>query len=386
MTPRKKESLSFSVVDKGLEEYILKYCNKYFAKHLRYPSLYEIKKHLKEKEKKVFPENVLKRVRNRLPLITKFHPLGDQGKHRNNMFSMLRVSGLGWVEVDIMFIAIHGNEYGKAFIGIDILSKRIFMHIVKKKDIENMEAAISALLKAPGFTTTKCILSDNEPAIKSLSKNKRFEDVKFIQTDKKARTVERAIRTIKLLLSKYMYLKKENTFFFWKRYIYDVIEHLNKRIIPGKIPGELDKVRPIDLNKHNAGKYVSYMLLHDKNFFYSLHPIMNPVNTKTVFKFEIGDSVYLAKKKDPDRSVRDHYWGETRSLAGHFSRYKKKRGVVYENGFTVISRRLDYSKTGNIVKIYDIKQGDFVLYHIYERYLRDYPLTGPVYKSAVTEG
>ena len=334
--------------------------------------------------KKKFPKKGLKRIRNRLPLISKFHPLGDQGKHRNNMFSMLRVSGLGWVEVDIMFIAVHGNTYGKAFIGIDILSKRIFMHIVKKKDIGNMEAAISALLKAPGFTTTKCILSDNEPAIKSLSQNKRFENVKFVQTDKKAKTVERAIRTIKLLLSKYMYLKGENTFFFWKRYIQDVIDHLNKRIIPGKIPGEVEKVRPIDLNKHNAGKYVSYMLFHDKNFFYSLHPIMNPVNS-TAFKFEIGDSVLLAKKIDPDKSVRDHYWGETRSLAGHFSKYKKKREVVYENGFTVVNRRLDHSKSGNIVKIYDIKQGDIILHHIYERYLRDYPLSGPVYKSATIQ-
>ena len=381
---KKKLKLSFYPLDKETETYIIEHCNKFYIKHFRYPSVGEIKKLLKDKKNILLSENTIRKVRNKLPLITKYHPLGDLGKNRSHMFSMLRVSNLGWVEVDIMFITVHKVPYGQAFVAIDILSKRIFAHFVSGKDIPSMEEAISELLKAPGFTTTKCILSDNEPAIKSLGNNKRFPGVKFIQTDKKARTVERAIRTIKLLLSKYMYLKGENTFFFWKRYFQDVIDHLNQRQIPGKIPGETETVRPIDLNRRNVGKYISYMLFNNKHFFYSLHPIQNPANIDLYFKFKIGDLVYLAKKKDYDRKVRDKYWGENRSLSGHFSKYKKIEKVVYDNSFTITDRRLDYSKSGRIIKVYDIKQGDNYFYHVYERYLRNYPIQGPTYKNVAS--
>ena len=365
---------------KKIEDDIIQYSNTYFRKHLTIPTILQLKTYINKKHKQKVTTDFVKRVRNKLPMITKYHPLGDQGKHRNHAFAMLKVSSLGWIEVDIMFITIYGKDYkGACFVAIDILSKRIFIHPISDKTLLSLKGAIDELIKSPGFTTTKCILSDQEAALKGLAKRKIYSGIKFIATNKKAKTVERAIRTLKLVLSKYMMAKGENSLYRWKNYINDVVEHLNKKILPGKIPGEAEIVRPIDLNVKNVGKYVNYMLFHNPNFFQSLHPLITPKkNSERLFKFEIGDKVYIAKKEWQDRLIQKHFWGETKSLAGHF-KYKFDNIRDHETyrkdlAFVVKNRWLDISRTGHVVPVYSIENEDEEdIDHIYETFLRDFP-------------
>ena len=359
MTPISKE-------DEGK---ILAYCNRQFRKHLKIPSPQQIKKYFQTKNKN-YSLDVIKRVRNKLQLITKFHPLGDTGKHRGHMFSVLRVTTLGWVEVDLMFLHIHKNRYGQAFVAIDILSKRVYVQSIKDKTIESIQNAIANLIKAPGFRSTKCILSDNEPAIRGLANRKTFKNIRFVTTDKKAKTVERAIRTIKVLLTKYMIQQGETNLTKWRDYIDTIVLHMNTRRLPGKIPGESDIVRPLDLNMRNVGKYVEYLLFNNRIFFQSLHPFLIPEKSpERVFKFNVGDVVYLAKKLEK-KKIQENYKFETRSLGGHFAKYTPNK---MKNDFIITSRRLETSSLGHIIPVYDIKQDDLVVYHVYEEYLRDYP-------------
>ena len=255
-------------------------------------------------------------------------------------------------------------------LAIDILSKMIYVESIPNKKLESLQIAISNLIKSPGFNSTKCILSDKEPAIQGLAKRKVFPRIKFITTSKKAKTVERAIRTIKILLTKYLLQQGENSLQKWRNYIDTIVLHLNTRRLPGKIPGELDIVRPIDLNESNCGKYVEYLLMKNKSFFQSLHPALIPLkNAERIFKFKIGEKVLLAKKVDTN-DIRKLYWGETRSFAGHFS---KKKVNLEDNVFTVVNRRLETSSSGHYIPVYDLEQDSIKFYHIYEMYLRKYP-------------
>lgn len=352
------------------EKAILLYCNNHFKKYLVLPTLQQLERYTLKTFKRSYPHDKLKRIRNKLQLISKYHRLGDTGKHRSHMFSMLRVTTLGWVEVDLMFLYIHNNRHGRAFVAIDILSKRVHVESIANKKIETIQQAIQNLIKAPGFKNTKCILSDNEPAIRGLALRKVFQNIRFITTNKKAKTVERAIRTIKLLLTKYMMQNGETSLHRWRNYIDTVVMHINTRPLKGKIPGESDIVRPIDLNMRNCGKYVEYLLFHNRAFFQSLHPFLIPEkNPESVFKFKIGDAVYLAKKFDK-KKIRENYKFETRSLAGHFARFNPD-GT--ENKYIIVNRRLESSSLGHIIPVYDIQQEDISINHVYEIYLRDYP-------------
>ena len=352
------------------EKAVLAYSNKYFRKHLTLPTIEQLERFTLKTFKQPYSYAKLKRIRNKLQLLTKYHRLGDSGKHRSHMFSVLRVTTLGWVEVDLMFLYIHNNRYGRAFVAIDILSKRVFVESISNKKIETIQQAITNLTKAPGFKNIKCILSDNEPAIRGLSLRKTFKNIRFITTNKKAKTVERAIRTIKQLLTRYMTIQGETSLTRWRNYIDTVVMHINTRPLPGKIPGESDVVRPIDLNIRNCGKYVEYLLFHKRAFFQSLHPFLIPEkNPESVFKFKIGDQVYLAKKLDK-KPIREAYKFETRSFGGHFARFNPD-GT--ENKYTIINRRLETSSQGYLLPIYDIQQEDININHVYEIYLRDFP-------------
>ena len=356
-------------ITKEEEKFILDFSHKYFGKHLYYPNIKTIQNHMLKKTIKKIPHFLIKKIRNKLPLITQFHPLNDT-MHKNRKFSFLRTTNLGWVEVDLMFLSMHDSEYGQAFVAIDILSKRIYVESIPNKKLETLQIAISNLIKSPGFTTTKCILSDNEPGIKGLAKRKVFSNIRFITTSKKAKTVERAIRSIKLLLTKYMLQQGENSLQRWRNYIDAVLLKLNTKILIGKIPGELEQVRPIDLNPKNVGKYVQYLLLQNKAFFQSLHPALLPIkNTDRIFQFQIGDKVLIAKKIDTS-DIKKLYWGETRSFAGHFA---KKKIDLDENSFIITNRRLETSSTGHYIPVYDIKQNEIEYFHIYEMYLRSFP-------------
>ena len=353
------------------EQKLIAYCNKFFKRNLSFPTIKQMSQYVTKTFKKEYQKHTLKRIRNKLQLITKYHPLGDSGKHRSHMFSVLRVTTLGWVEVDLMFLYIHNNRYGQAFVAIDILSKRVHVEPIKNKTIEIIQQAIINLTKAPGFKAVKCILSDNEPAIRGLALRKTFKNIRFITTNKKAKTVERAICTIKLLLSKYMTQQGETSLMRWKNYIETVVMYINTRRLPGKIPGESNIVRPIDLNMRNCGKYVEYLLFHNKIFFQSLHPFLIPEKSpEKFFKFKVGDFVYLAKKLE-EKEIREAYKFETRSLAGHFAKFNPDKS---ENKFVILNRRLETSSQGHLIPVYDIQQDDFTINHVYEIYLRDYPI------------
>ena len=356
-------------VTKEHQKLINDFSHNYFGQKFKYPSLKEIQKHVLKKSGKELPMFLLRKYRNKLPLISQFHPLNDTRK-KNDKFSMLRVTTLGWVEVDLMFFQIHDSDHGQAFVAIDILSKMIYVESIPNKKLESLQAAINNMIKSPGFTSTKCILSDKEPAIQGLAKRNIFPKIRFITTSKKAKTVERAIRTIKVLLTKYLLQQGENSLQKWRNYIDAIVFHLNTRQIPGKIPGELDKVRPIDLNANNCGKYVEYLMLKNKPFFQSLHPVLNPLkNAERIFKFSLGEEVLLAKKVDTS-DIRKLYWGETRSFAGHFA---KKKINLEDNVFKIINRRLETSSSGHYIPVYDIEQNSVRFFHIYEMYLRKYP-------------
>lgn len=167
-----------------------------------------------------------------------------------------------------------------------------------------------------------------------------------------------------------MTLNGETNLTRWRNYIETVVMHINTRPLKGKIPGESDIVRPIDLNIRNCGKYVEYLLFNKRAFFQSLHPFLIPEkDPESVFKFKIGDEVYLAKKLDK-KAIREAYKFETRSLGGHFARFNPDRT---ENKYIVVNRRLETSSQGYLLPIYDIEQEDININHVYEIYLRDFP-------------
>ena len=373
-------SNNFKQVNKQDEKLIIDYCNRYFRKHSEYPTLKQISNFLDTKKVHLQLFQI-RRIRNKLFFITKYQPIGDTGQHRNHGYEGLRVGDIGWVELDIMFLQ-QGDEqaskskksgYGQAIVVVDILTKMVYAESVKDKSLETVIQFIRNLIKSPGFTNVRCVLSDQESAMKSLSNNnKYFPNIKFFITDRKAKTVERTIRSIKNILSKIMIQNKESTLYRWRNYLPDVLLKLNTKRLPGKIPGELEIVRPIDLNSKNCQKYIEYLLYNNKNYYKKHHKLLMPQDPELaakIFKFKINDIVYLARKLY-DKNVKNLKFQKP-SVLGHFTTKEK---------FLVKARRLEVSSTGYIVPIYTIESiGDTdnidknLFKNVYEKYLRHYP-------------
>ena len=364
---------SFQILSKQEEKIILDFCSKQFKKHSQYPNIQQVKRFADSNFNRSVPVHQLKRVRNKLFFISKYRPLGETGHHRNHAFEGLKVGTIGWIELDIMFLNQGGKPYGQAIVVVDILTKMVYAESVSDKSLPSVIQFIKNLIKVPGFTNVRCVLSDQESALKSLSRNnKEFPNIKFFITDKKAKTVERTIRSIKNILSKIMIQNNESTLYRWKNYLPQVLLKLNTKKLPGKIPGELDVVRPIDLNKRNCQKYVEYLLYNNKNYYKKHHLLLTPQNpelAEKIFRFKINDAVYLARKLYEKSSKNLKF--QKPSILGHFTTKEK---------FIVSGRKLTVSSTGYIIPIYRIETAENsdeidknILDNVYERYLRHYP-------------
>ena len=357
-----------------LEREILKFARQRYAKNLIVPSIRDIQTYFEKKEKKKISRFEIQRIRNKLEIITRFHPVGDDGKDRNRRFRGLVTAMNGWIEIDMFFMGQHKTKYGQGIIAVDILTKRVYAQSVPNKKTSSFEDFIKDLIQTPGFTSTRRILSDKEAAVQSLEKQKKFKNIKFITTQGKAKMAERYIRTLKLYLSK-LALSRGISLMKWRELLPEVLEKMNTKKLPGKIPGILEQVRPIDLNKKMTAKYIDYMLFNSKRFFFNFHPVLTPQNpdiAKKIFKFSIGDKVYLAKKKHINSKVQKQYWGETRSISGHFSKfqYDSSEPDVY----TVHQRKLENTSMGYIVPVYKLKDEDGdVTNFFYEQFIRPYP-------------
>ena len=283
----------------------------------------------------------------------------------------MKITSIGWIEMDLMFLSFHKKLYGRTAIAQDILTERVYLESISDKTIESLTIFVNHLIKSPGFTQTRVIMSDEEAALKSKTFRDQFPNIKFITTTTKARKIERTIRTIKSKLQKLMMENGENSLYRWKQYIEQVIDNMNNKILPGQIPGEMDTVRPVDINKHNFGKYVDN-LMSTKIFFNTIHPVIpftDPIVEKEIYKFNIDAKVLLAKKINPIKKIQKKYWGEHHTLGGHFD---KKDLDKEDDIYKVHKRRLEYSGKGTYVPVYDIIQEDFIYPHVYEMYLREY--------------
>ena len=356
------------------ERAILKFAKQQYAKTLFIPSISTIQRHFQKKDGLKFSRLDIQRTRNKLELISRFQPLGDEGRRRNFRFRGLVTAMSGWIEIDMFFMGQHKAKYGQGIIAVDILTKRVYAQSVPNKTTESFESFIKTLIKTPGFISTRRILSDKEAAIQSLEKQKKFKSIKFITTLGKAKIAERYIRSLKLYLSK-LALARGVSLMRWRELLSDVLEKLNTKKLPGKIPGVLDYVRPIDLNKNMAAKYIDYMLFNNKRFFSAFHPVLTPQNpdiAKKIFKFSVGDQVYLAKKKHINPKIQKQYWGETRSISGHFAKFEYDSTEL--DVYTIKHRKLDNTSMGYIVPIYKLEDKDGrPTKFIYEQFIRAQP-------------
>ena len=357
------------------ERAILKFAKQQYAKTLSIPSIREIQKHFEKKIDYKISRFDIQRIRNKLELISRFQPLGDEGKQRNFHFRGLVTAMNGWVEIDMFFMGQHKAKYGQGIIAVDILTKRVYAQSVPNKTKETFEDFITTLIQTPGFRSTRRILSDKEAAVQSLEKQKKFKSIKFITTLGKAKMAERYIRTLKLHLSK-LALARGVSLMKWRELLSDVLEKLNTKKLPGKIPGILEQVRPIDLNKNMTAKYIDYMLFNHKRFFSAFHPVLTPKNpdiAKKIFKFSVGDKVYLAKKKHINPKIQKQYWGETRSISGHFAKFEYDSSEL--DIYTIKQRKLNNTSMGYIVPLYKLedKDGNPTKF-IYEQFIRPQPV------------
>lgn len=238
-----------------------------------------------------------------------------------------------------------------------------------------MVEVIKKMIKSPGFTHTRRILSDEESALKSLEKrNPYFPSIKFITTNKKAKLVERTIRSLKLQIRKLMLINNDVNIKHWRRYLAPALKKLNTKPLKGKIPGQLETVRPIDLNNKNIGSYVTNLMDSSDSLFSNLHPIPTPRNettNKKIFKFDIGDLVYIAKKFHPNRKIRASHWNETISFSGHFN--SKNRITKLDDVFSVAKRWLETSSKGYVIPLYKLKQDKKIINFVYEYQIRPFP-------------
>ena len=356
------------------ERAILKFSKQQYAKTLSIPSIREIQRYFEKKDGLKISRFDIQRIRNKLELISRFQPLGDEGRARNLRFRSLVTAMNGWVEIDMFFMGQHKAKYGQGIIAVDILTKRVYAQSVPNKTAESFENFIKTLIQTPGFKSTRRILSDKEAAVQSLEKQRKFKSIKFITTLGKAKMAERFIRSLKLSLSK-LALARGISLMRWRELLSDVLEKLNTKKLPGKIPGVLNQVRPIDLNKNMAAKYIDYMLFNNKRFFSAFHPVLTPQNpdiAKKIFKFSIGDKVYLAKKKHINPKIQKQYWGETRSISGHFAKFAFDSSEL--DVYTIKQRKLDNTSTGYIVPLYKLedKEGKPTKF-IYEQFIRGQP-------------
>ena len=157
-----------------LESAILKFARQRYAKNLVIPSIREIQIYFEKKEKNKISRFDIKKIRNKLELITRFQPVGDEGKDRNRRFRSLVTSMNGWIEIDMFFMGQHKTKYGQGIIAVDILTKRVHAQSVPNKKTESFEDFIKVLIQTPGFTSTRRILSDKEAAVQSLQKQKKI--------------------------------------------------------------------------------------------------------------------------------------------------------------------------------------------------------------------
>ena len=83
-----------SEITKEHEKLINNFSHNYFGSKLKYPDLKEIQNFVLKKSGKKLPIYIIKKYRNKLPLISQFHPLNDT-RRKNDKFSMLRITSLG---------------------------------------------------------------------------------------------------------------------------------------------------------------------------------------------------------------------------------------------------------------------------------------------------
>ena len=351
---------------------LIKWCNDFFKKHLIYPSIQQIKKKISSEkwlnETELWNKTEIRSFRNSLEAISKYNKIGNTGKIINKYHASYRISGLGWVEIDLGFFTKHNIKYGKFMLAVDILSKRVYVESIKNKTFNSIKTFLLNLKKQPGFTYLRRILSDKESALKSNKNKEELEKllkIKIFLTDRKASMAERFIRSYKLYTSKALLAKKLN-YTKWRYVIEDVLLKLNTKKLYNS------SFRPIDINTKNYISYIQYLMENKPYFAFNFYRIGLPSKKyilNKIFKYNINDLVYLAKKIYPNIKVRNQYFGETRSVAGHFDKSLPH--------FKIINRKLVLSSQLNISPIYDIKpiEGNGkILYNIYEFYLRHYPI------------
>ena len=119
--------------------------------------------------------------------------------------------------------------------------------------------------------------------------------------------------------------------------------------------------------------------MNQSDFSDAFHPVLTPSNKsshKPVFKYKVGDKVYIAKKYHPNRNVRQLYWAETRSVSGHFN--QKNRKTKEMDFFIVKHRWLEISSKGYVTPLYQLSKNDRNINSVYEYQIRPFPPTDDV--------
>ena len=328
---------------------IYRYCNTYLRKHLEYPSLLEIINYAKTKSIS-FDAISARRFRNSLEGIYKYTPTGIHGKLSKKLFAQTRISSLGTIQFDIGFFTQHGKQYGMFAIAIDILSRKIFVKKISKREFKYLKQFFSILISEPGFTWTRRIYSDNEGGlsprnIRDLEAS--YPGIRWIRiggkkTEVKAWFAENAIKNFKrkialACIASKVHLSK------WYTQMELVVQNINNKKIKNT------NFTPNDINKKTIHNFLDELYKNNPNYELALYSIQNPLDKKqlrNIFKYNIDDEVAIRKSTHIDLPEAKEKF-EKKSVAGH---YDKNLNI-----YLVVDRKLIHGKN-NVFPIYTLKQ------------------------------
>ena len=342
---------------------LLLWANNRLKKEFVYPSVHEI---INKAKSLGISFNVVtaRHWRNGLPAISKYHRLGIITSTRRK-FLPVRVTQVGWVQMDIGFMTWRGRKYGQFAIAVDCLSKVTYVESIPNKSFQSIKQFFENLIKMPGFKTMRRVLTDKEAALspKNISLlEELLPGVRFFRTLRHAQIAERQIQSFKLYISKAI-LAHQQSYLKWRTHIENVLIKLNHKKLKNT------DLRPIDFTKKTSAQYITDMIETNPTFKVNLYGVGLPskqITLDKLFKFNVHDIVYVIKLKYPDKKIQEKYAFETRSIAGHID--------IHTEPFEVIHRWLTSDRLF-LIPMYTIQMVNnpsFKLTKVYEEYIRQY--------------
>ena len=315
----------------------------------------------------------IQKFRDSLEVISRYKKIGLSGLRGRKIYRPSLVPRFGWVHLDIGFINLNKKEYGQFLIATDSLSRLTYIEARHKhaKNFKSIKTFIINLLQIQGFKHTYRLVSDDETSLS-------YKNIQIIETlfphlriiklgynlHTKAFHAERRIREFKSKLSRVL-TARNLPISSWKKLVPEITQALNETSL-------VKNFKPSDIKKSNIHRYVTELINQKKKYAYSfLYGLDFPQRSDILdklFKYNIGDKIYLRIKDNPDDKIRSKAKFAKPTIRGHFDK-KLDPYKISNRTFSISSE----SYLTTVYQLINTKTGKTLKRLIEEDYIRPFP-------------